>query len=354
METASSTLDKDFNWEENTSGIVSVVKGVGKYVPEQKLTSEEIEVKAGFDKFGIRKGMIKLFTGVEERYYAADGQQPSDMAAAAGKKAIDEAGIKPEDIDIIIFCAITNDFLEPAIANLVQERLGAKNAQCFDVKNACNAFMNGLDIADSFIKTSKAKCVLVTSGEVISPLLKFNCDSKEEVERRSTSFSTGDGGGAFVLCAEKDQGRGIRKTAFKSFGELWNNNVNWGGGTMYPHEPDKFYFVGDTKNLVAKGLEAMPLLINETIGELGWTPNSISLLVGAQVAVYITKEMSKRFGIPLDKNVTILPEYGNTGAAGIPMATCEALENGKISSGDQIVFYGAGNGLSIGCICIQW
>ncbi len=324
------------------------------YVPDRVVSSEEVEVLAGFDKFGIRKGMVKLFTGVEERRYARDDQQPSDMASAAAEEAIKHAGIHPKDIDVVIFCAITNDFLEPAIANIVQERIGAENAQCFDVKNACNAFMNGLDLADSFIKASKARCVLVTSGEVLSRLLKFNCTTREDVERRSTSFSVGDGGGAFVVCAEPQSEKGIQKTAFRTYGTLWNNNVNWGGGTMYPHDPDKFYFVGDTKELVAESYKVVPELFKQTLAEVGWTVDSISVTVGAQVAMYLTKEMTKRIGIPLEKTVTVLPKLGNTGASGIPMATYQALRHGKIQDGDRVVLFGAGNGLSVGCICVQW
>lgn len=332
----------------------ATIKGVGAYLPENVFTSEEIEDLAGFKKFGIRNGMIKLFTGVERRRYADKNEQPSDLATRASLEAIEKAGIHPEDIDVILFCAITNDFLEPAIANIVQHRIGAKNVQCFDVKNACNAFMNGLDIADSFIASSKAECVLVTSGEVPSRLLKFNCESKEEVLRRNTSYSAGDGGGAFIVCATDDGEHGILKTAFKSFGELWNHNVNWGGGVMYPHESEKFYFVGDTKELVTKSFEVVPGFFKDTIHKVGWKTNDVSFYIGAQVAKYITDEMSRRIEIPKEKTLTILSKYGNTGAAGIPIATYEAIEQGCIKVGDNIVLFGAGNGLSIGCLCVKW
>jgi 3-oxoacyl-[acyl-carrier-protein] synthase-3 len=332
----------------------TVIKGVGAYLPKNVFTSETIEDRAGFKKFGIRNGMVKLFTGVETRHYADHDEQPSDIAFRAGAAAIEAAGIQPGDIEVIIFCAITNDFLEPAIAHLVQQRIGAENAHCFDVKNACNAFMNGLDIADSMIKVGKAECVLVVSGEVPSRLLKFDCESKEEVLRRNTSYSAGDGGGAFVLCADDTGERGIVRTAFKSYGELWNNNVNWGGGVMYPHEPEKFYFVGDTKELVAKSFEVAPAFFKETIAGAGWETAEIDFFIGAQVAKYITTEMSKRIGIPWEKTITVLPQYGNTGAAGIPIAASEAIAQGRIKAGDKVVLFGAGNGLSLGCLCVEW
>jgi 3-oxoacyl-[acyl-carrier-protein] synthase-3 len=333
---------------------MTVIRGVGAYLPKNIFTSEAIEDLAGFKKFGIRNGMVKLFTGVETRHYADHDEQPSDIASRAGAAALEAAGIRPGDLDVIIFCAITNDFLEPAIAHLVQQRIGAGNAQCFDVKNACNAFMNGLDIADSMIKTGKAERVLVVSGEVPSRLLKFNCESKEEVLLRNTSYSAGDGGGAFVLCADTAGGRGIVKTAFKSYGELWNNNVNWGGGVMYPHEPEKFYFVGDTKELVAKSFEVAPAFFKDTIAGAGWETTEIDFFIGAQVAKYITTEMSKRIGIPWEKTITVLPQYGNTGAAGIPIAASEAFAQGRIKAGDKVVLFGAGNGLSLGCLCVNW
>jgi len=332
----------------------SVIKGLGVYLPKNVYTSEEIEDLAGFKKFGIRNGMIKLFTGVEERRYADKNEQPSDIASKASLEAIKDAGIHPNDIDVIIFCAITTDFIEPAIANIIQYKIKAKNAHCLDVKNACNAFMNGIDIADSLIKSSKAKCVLVASGEVPSRLLKFNCESRKEIEKRNTSYSAGDGGGAFIICAGDDEERGIKKTAFKSFGELWNNNVNWGGGVMYPHEPDKFYFVGDTKELLIKSFKVVPKFFKNTINEIGWKKSDISFTVGAQVAKYIITEMSKKIGIPLNKTISVLSKYGNTGAAGIPIAVHKAVKQESIKIGDKVVLFGAGNGLSVGCICIVW
>ena len=221
------------------------ILSVGRYMPERVVTSEEVEEMAHFSKFGVKSGLTKMLTGCETRHFAAEGEYCSDIAAKAGLDALKRAGVEPSEIDALLFCSVTHDFAEPATANVVADKMGVRNAFVFDIKNACNAFLSGVDVADSLIKTGKAETVLVVSGEAFSRWMKFDYDNKAELmERAPVALSLGDGGGAFLLRASDDQERGINKSYFHTYSDLWNHNVVWGGGVMYPHASDKLYVPG--------------------------------------------------------------------------------------------------------------
>ena len=144
------------------------IKGIGGYLPERVVTSEELEEMAGYKDHGVKLGLCKMLTGCASRHWAAKEELCSDIAARAGEIAMKEAGVEPQDVDAILFTSVTQDFVEPATANVVADKLNIRNGFAFDVKNACNAFLSGVDIADSFIATGKAETVLVVSGECLS------------------------------------------------------------------------------------------------------------------------------------------------------------------------------------------
>ncbi|MDP4177189.1 MAG: ketoacyl-ACP synthase III [Bacillota bacterium] len=336
------------------NNISTVIKGMGMYLPERIVSSAEVEERVGFKKFGVRGGMIELFTGVAERRYANDNEQPSDLAAFAGKEAMQNAGIDPKDIDMVIFAAVTQDFAEPAVANVVQAKVGASNAFCYDVKNACNSFISALDIADSYIRSGKVKNVLITAGEVFSRMIKLDYNSKEEMLKRNGTFSTGDGGAAFVVSAEENSNRGIIKTKFLTYADYWMHNVVWGGGTLYPRDMEKFYLGGDTNELVKLQFEVGIDFYNKFLKDIDWGIDSISFSVGSQVAKYLTNEIVKRMGIATNKTISILPKYGNIGAASIPVSTYEAEKDGKFKHGDRVFFFSAATGYNVGCAAVNW
>ena len=171
--------------------------GVGKALPEKVVTSEEMEAMMGFDELGIRKGMAKILSGVAERRLAADGVQSSDLAIEASENALAMAGKKPEDIDLVIFSALTQDVAEPATANIVMDALDIRNAKSFDIKNACNAFVCAIEIASMYIKNGDVKNVLITSGEVLSRFVRMDLLSDpSKLKDVNATFSVGDGGGA--------------------------------------------------------------------------------------------------------------------------------------------------------------
>jgi len=275
------------------------------------------------------------------------------MAAKAALEALGNAKIKPEEIDAIIFSATTQDFFEPATVNVVQEIIGARNSFCFDLKNVCNSFLSALDVADSLIKTSKAKNVLIVSGEVFSRLIKDHAENRGEAEQLSMAHAFGDGGAAFVVSAAEDTDRGIYQSRFLTVGNYWSNNVMWGGGVRFPRDPEKFYFnitSSNLKNFLTLGIP----FIKEKLAAVGWPVESVDFFVGGQLSKYAVTEVFKQIGVPLERTIFTLTEWGATGAAGVAMATHVAVSTGKIKQGDRVVLFGAGLGITLGIICIIW
>ena len=333
----------------------ALVTGVGRYLPERKITTEEMEEMAGYDKFGVRYGLCKMLTGCETRYYAAEDEYSSDLSMKASLKAMEQAGVQPSDIDAVLFCSITQDFAEPATANVVADKLDIRNAYVFDVKNACNAFMSGVDLADSLIKTGKAETILVTSGEALSKWIRRGFDSKEELmEKAPVTLSMGDAGGAYILQAGENTERGVNKTYFHTFTDMWNNNVVWGGGTMFPRDPDKMFIPGTTKEIVDKQKEVFAGLIPNFEKIFESRISDIDCFIPTQVAKWLITNGAKNYsavtGIDVDvflkKTVSIIDRYANMGASNIPVATSVAMEEGLIKENTQTLCMSVGVGIS--------
>ena len=325
----------------------TIIKGIGAYLPEKVISSEEIEELAGYKKFGVKIGLCKMLTGCETRHWAAKDEMCSDIAAKAGESALRNAGIDPKEVDAIIFTSVTQDFVEPATANVVADKLNIRNGFAFDIKNACNAFMSGLDIADSFITSGKAENVLVVSGECLSKWTKINYDNKEElIQRAPVALSVGDGGGAFLLQKSHDDNRGIRKSWFKTIPELWNNNVIWGGGVAYPADQEKMYIPGTTKALIDAAVEA-PEVIEQILRDTGWSNEDLDYVVPTQVAKWIVSHMSKALSLDVTKFIEIVRFCGNMGASNVPVAAYFALEDGRLTEMKKILMIGGAVGANI-------
>lgn len=333
----------------------ATISGVGKYIPERMITTREIEEMSGYEKFGVKYGLCKMLTGCETRYYAAENEYSSDIAAKAALQAMKNAGVEPSDIDALLFCSITQDFAEPATANVVADKLNIRNAYVFDIKNACNAFMSGVDVADSLIRTGKAETILVVSGEALSKWIRRGFDSKEEImEKAPITLSMGDGGGAFVIQASDDENRGISKTYFHTYSDMWNNNVVWGGGVIYPRDPDKMYIPGTTKQIVDKQREVFAELFPRFKEIFNMSIEDIDCFIPTQVAKWLitngAKKYSEMTGIDvtslLDKTVAVIDKYGNMGASNIPVATYDAIESGLLTKGSKAFCMSVGVGIS--------
>lgn len=333
--------------------IASVIAGVGMYVPEKVMTSEYIEKAVGFEeKFNMPLGSIEKITGVRERRYANGTQISSDMAYEASKIALERAGVKPEELDVVIFASASHDIAEPATANILQAKLGAINAHCLDVKNACNSFLNGVDIMDAFMKTGRCRVGLVAAGEVLSKFVNWDIETIDELELGFSAFTLGDGGGAFVFKAEEDEGRGIHKISFTSDGRAWDLATIKGGGTLCPFDLSQNYFVSHSADINRLAIRHIPPAVKSMIAQNGWELGDVELVVPHQVTRSITERLMRIAGVPIEKAMITIHKYGNTAAASVPMALADAVEEGRVGRDSKIMLVGGASGFSVGVILL--
>jgi 3-oxoacyl-[acyl-carrier-protein] synthase-3 len=301
--------------------------------------------------------MIERLTGCREHREVSSDFNASDLAVAASRQALERANITQGEIDLLIFCACSQDITEPATANIIQEKIGATNAQVLDIKNACNSFINGLDIAESMIITGKSHNALVCSGEVLSRYVDFNIKTRKDLELRAAGLTLGDGGGAVVLQENGLNEHGIKGSRFISDGAQWRLAVVTAGGTMYPRapvDPSLTYFQSDSERIIALARERVPIVIRGVLEEVGWKPEDVDLVIPHQVTVRIIKEISATVGIEFEKNIITLDRYGNTAAASIPIAMNHALESKRLQPGMKILLVGGAAGFSAGAIALTW
>ncbi|WP_073590812.1 3-oxoacyl-ACP synthase III family protein [Anaerocolumna xylanovorans] len=332
---------------------IAKLVGVGQALPERVVTSEEMEAMMGFDQLGIRKGMAKILSGVSERRFASDEINSSDLAVEAAKEAMEMAGKKAEDIDLVIFSALTQDVAEPATANIIMDKLNIRNAKSFDIKNACNAFVCAIEIANMYIKCNDVKNVLIASGEVLSRFVKMDLlKDPAKLKDVNSTFSVGDGGGAIVLeRQESEEDFGII-TAFRTFPDTWSDGVLWGGGTIYPHDPDKFYFQNESEELMKINFKRAMKFFEEQMEKMKIVREEIDLFIPTQITKYIIIKSSEVLKLPDDRVVSQIGTLGNMSTASIPVALSRAVNSGqlKIGTGQKVVLLGVANGFNVGLV----
>jgi len=336
-----------------SSNLSSVISGLGKFVPENVFSSVQIEDKACLnEKLKIPKGVIEMFTGIAERRYANDSFTSSDLAVEASKIAMERAKVKPEDIDMLIFASASHDIAEPATANIVQDKLKALNAEAFDVKNACNSFINGLDVLDSFIKLGRCRIGLVATGEILSRFIKYDINEYEDLEHDFAGLTLGDGGAAAVVKASEENGKGIIASRFISDGTSWDLATIKGGGTLYPRDFSQSYFRSHSLKIDAVARKYVPIAIKEALEMSNWKQEEVDVIVPHQVSKHIIQEICDLSGFPLEKCMLTLIKYGNTAAASMPIALVEAVETGRAKEGSKVLMVGGASGFSAGVLAI--
>ena len=315
------------------------------------MTCEELEEQMGFAKLNIRKGMAKLLSGVSERRIAELEVNASDLAAEAGKMALEQANLKPEDVDMLIFAAVSQDLVEPATANIVMDKLDIRNAKGIDVKNACNAFISSIEIANMYIKCGNVKNVLIVSGEKLSVFVKMKFTDMEEIKNVNSTFSVGDAGGAIVLQSyESEKDDNNIQTSFKTFPDTWADGALLGGGTMYPHDPEKFYAQNESRAMLKVNFNRAVEFYNESIDMMNVDYDKVSLFIPPQITKYIVTKMTEALKLPEDRVVSHVNNLGNISTASFPVALSMAVRDGrlKLGCGQKVICFGAANGFSAG------
>ncbi|SHE60060.1 3-oxoacyl-[acyl-carrier-protein] synthase III [Seinonella peptonophila] len=319
--------------------------GVGAYVPEKKLTNYDLEKMVE-----TNDEWIVSRTGIKERRIAAKEEAASDLAVKASKRALKQAGITADQLDLIIVATVTPDMVFPATACLVQNQLGATKAATFDLSAACTGFIYGITTATQFIKTGVYQHALVIGVDCLSRIVDW--------EDRNTCILFGDGAGAAVLGPVED-GYGLLSFDLGGNGEGGDLLKVEAGGSRLPASEltvaNKQHMIAMNGREVFKfAVRVMSKSTQKALDHAGLEKEDIDFFIPHQANIRIIESAMKRFGLPREKVVVNIDKYGNMSSASIPVALNEAIEQERIKKGDTLVLCGFGGGLTWGSTVIKW
>jgi 3-oxoacyl-[acyl-carrier-protein] synthase-3 len=340
------------------------ITGVGAEVPSAVMTTAEVERSAGVARFGFEPGWLERVTGVRERRWADPDVRPSDLAAAAGRKALAHADLEPDEVDVVLFCGITRDFIEPATANAVADALGAHRARVFDVTNACNGVIDALDVADSLIRTEKARRVLVSTGERASISINLRARTVEELMQSVAGLVVGDGGGALVVEPSDDPARGFCEREYRSDPRHWPLAI---GGRFRPTTQAceicgsvvDLRFLCEGRKLFEVGFEMMPPTMQAAMEKTGWRYDDLDLVFCHEASKrFVETGMEQMTGggrpHPGPQIWSTVERYGNTSTVSLPLQMTEAHEAGELVAGARILALGGSSGVSMAAVTMVW
>jgi 3-oxoacyl-[acyl-carrier-protein] synthase-3 len=323
----------------------SRIVSVGSYLPQRILSNVELESMVDTSDEWITER-----TGIKERRIAGEGQSTSDLAYEASLIALERAGMKADDIDMIIVATITGDMPFPSTACFLQNKLGASRAVGFDINATCSGFLYALYIADGFIRSGMKSRILVVGAEVLSRVTDW--------KDRTTCILFGDGAGAAIVEGTSED-RGIISMSIHSDGSMWELIHIPGGGSRNPASPytlkNEMHYIrmkgNETFKVAVRTLEEVAV---NTLADNGIDPSQLSLLVPHQANLRIIQATADRLNLPMEKVFLNLERYGNTSAASIPIALDEALTTGRIRRGDYILLEAFGGGLTWASALVKW
>ena len=314
-----------------------VIKGLGKYIPEKIYDNAYFEsIVDTNDEWITRR------TGIKERHIAADNEYTTDLAVNAAKSAIEDAGIAPEDIDLVLLATVSPDYFTPCCACIVQDKIGAVNAAAFDFNAACSSFITGMIMAEQFIKNGTYKNVLLVCADALSKVTDY--------EDRATCVLFGDAAGAVVLSADDNGGKmlsyeigadgsgamNITSLAVRDDAEELEKRVSGRKETIWMAGQQVMKFA----------VKTMADATGRVLEKAGLTYDDIKLIVPHQANYRIVDSALARMGVGKDKVVLTLEKYGNTSSSCVPIALKEAIETGMVKRGDKVVVVGFGGGLT--------
>lgn len=321
------------------------IAGVGKYIPEKVYDNAYMEsIVDTNDEWITRR------TGIKERHVSADDEYTTDMATVAAKRAIEDAGMQPEDIELIILATVTPDYFSPSCACVVQNNIGAVNAAALDYNTACSSFVTGVVMADQFIKTGFYKNILVICADALTKAVDY--------KDRATCVLFGDAAGAAVLTADDEHPGvlaaeiGADGTGCKAITSLAFRNDPEEVEKRISGRKETIWMAGQA--VMKFAVKAMADSTARVLEKAGMTYDDVKLVIPHQANYRIVESAVKRMGISHDKVFMHLEKYGNTSASCIPVALAEAVEEGLIERGDKIVLVGFGGGLTWGSVLLEF
>lgn len=317
----------------------SRIAGTGKYLPERVLTNFDLE-----QMVETSDEWIRTRTGIEQRHIAADNQATSDLATEAGRAAIADAGLTPEDIDLIVVGTTTPDLVFPNVGCLVQERLGVPSCPAFSVEAACSGFIYAFTIADQFLRGGQAKKALVIGAETMSRIVDWS--------DRETCVLFGDGAGAVVLeCSDEP---GVMYSSLGADGR-YRDLLYASSGVSAPPKDDSDSLLKMKGNEVFRvAVKTLETMVDQVIEANDLEKGAIDWLIPHQANIRIIQATAKRLQMPMDRVVLTVQEHGNTSAASVPMALDTAIRDGRVKRGDLLLLEAFGGGFTWGANLIRF
>jgi 3-oxoacyl-[acyl-carrier-protein] synthase-3 len=326
-------------------GPQSRILGTGAYAPERVLTNHDLEKLVDTSDAWITER-----TGIKQRHIARDDETASDMALVAARRALEIAGLKANDLDMIIVGTISGDVPMPACAAFLQRKLGAGPIPSFDVSAACAGFLYAMSIADQFVRSGAHKHILIVGVELLSRLIDW--------EDRTTCVLFGDGAGAAVIGPATGDGRGIITTRLYTDANLSESLCIPAGGSRERVTPegliakrDKVQMVG--KDIFKAAVKNMSQASRAALDAAGMSTDSVRWVVPHQANLRIISQIAERLDISMERFVINIERYGNTSSASIPIALDEAFRDGRIKPGDNVLMCALGAGVSWGSALVR-
>ncbi|MDP2242331.1 MAG: beta-ketoacyl-ACP synthase III [Burkholderiales bacterium] len=316
----------------------SKIIGTGSYLPEKVLTNRDLEaIMDTSDEWIFSR------TGIRQRHIAADNENTSDLALVASRRAIEAAGITPQDIGLIVLATSTPDMVFPSVACFLQAKLGIKGSPAFDVQAVCSGFVYGLAIADQFMKSGQYEHILVVGAEIFSRILDWN--------DRGTCVLFGDGAGAVVL--KKSTAPGILSSHLHADGNYANilsvpGSVSGGKVSGQP----LLQMEGGTVFKFA--VKVLGEVAEEALAANQLQKSDIDWLIPHQANMRIIQATARKLGLDMDKVVATVERHANTSAASVPLALDEAVRDGRIRAGQHVLLEGVGGGFTWGAVLVKW
>jgi len=321
----------------------SRITGTGSYLPPDRLSNEALAARLARDGVETSDTWIVERTGIRARHFAAPDVGSSDLALHAARHALEAAGRRAEDIDLIIVATSTPDMVFPSTACLLQRKLGVHGCPAFDVQAVCSGFVYGLTVADAMIRSGSATCALVIGAEVFSRILDF--------KDRTTCVLFGDGAGAVVL--EASDTPGILASDLHADGrhvEILCTPGTVSGGQVLGDPLLKM----DGQAVFKLAVGVLESAARAVLQKAGRTETDIDWLIPHQANIRIMQSTAKKLKVPMDKLVVTVDEHGNTSAASIPLALDEVVRKGRIQRGDTVMLEGVGGGFTWGAVLLDF
>lgn len=319
----------------------SRIVGVGSYLPQRVVSNEEMsKLVDTSDEWIVER------TGIRQRHIAAEGEKTSDLALNAARRALENAGIDAADLDLIVLATATPDNTFPSTATRVQAALGMTRGCAFDVQAVCSGFIYALSVADNFIKAGQAKTALVIGAETFSRILDWN--------DRSTCVLFGDGAGAVVLRAEEGKGDnsdcGILSTHLHSDGRHYEL-LHVDGGPSSTQTVGHLRMEG--REVFRHAVTNLAQVVQEALAANDFTAADLNWLVPHQANRRILDGTARKLGLSADRVIMTVERHANTSAASVPLALCEAVNDGRIKTGDLVLLEAMGGGFTWGAALVR-